>query len=78
MAKNVIWNVLLNLAIVLLILVGYSAYVQGNALVLGLCIAFGVLVIYLKVVLMKHVRRSYADKKVSVNLKGKTKKRRNN
>lgn len=76
MAKNVIWNVLLNLAVVLLILVGYSAYTQGNALILGLCIAFGVVVIYLKIVLMKHVRKTYANKKAPINLGVKSKKRK--
>ncbi len=62
MAKKMIWNVLLNLAIILLILTGYTAYTHGNALVLGLSIAIGVLVIYLKVVLMKHVKRVYGGK----------------
>lgn len=59
MVKKMIWNVLLNLAIISLIFIGYQAYKSGNALVVGLCIAFGVVVIYLKVVLTKHVRKMY-------------------
>lgn len=62
MAKNVIFNVLINVAIVFLILMGATAYKSGNALVLGACIAFLVLLIYLKVVLVKHVRRNYMNK----------------
>lgn len=67
MAKNFILNVLLNLAIVFLILAGVSAYNSGNALILGLCIAFMVLVAYLKIVLVKHVRRNYSNRSRPVN-----------
>lgn len=59
MVKKMIWNVLLNLAIISLIFIGYQAYKAKNVLVVGLCIAFGVVVIYLKVVLTKHVRKLY-------------------
>lgn len=58
-----IWNILLNLAIISLAFIGYQAYKAGNLLVVGLCIAFGVVVIYLKVVLAKHVRKLYGEDK---------------
>lgn len=56
MKKQVIFNVLLNLGIVFLVLNGVSAYRSGNMLILGLAIALGVVLVYLKMVLLKHVR----------------------
>lgn len=73
MAKNIIWNVLINLAIVFLILSGAAAYNSGNVLILGLSIALLVLMLYLKVVLMKYVRRMYAEKGATTALSKKKK-----
>lgn len=56
MKKQIILNVLLNLGIVFLIMSGVVAYKSGNMLILGLAIAIGVVLIYLKMVLLKYVR----------------------
>ncbi|TJZ62280.1 sortase [Sphingobacterium olei] len=56
MKKQIILNVLLNLGIVFLIMSGVAAYKSGNMLILGLAIAIGVVLIYLKMVLLKYVR----------------------
>ncbi|GGH11523.1 sortase [Sphingobacterium alkalisoli] len=56
MKKQIILNVLLNLGIVFLIMSGIAAYKSGNMLILGLAIAIGVVLIYLKMVLLKYVR----------------------
>lgn len=57
MTKKFILNVVLNLGIIFLILSGISAYRSGHMLFLGLSIAFLVVLIYLKVVLLKQVNR---------------------
>lgn len=66
MTKKFILNVVLNLGIVFLILSGVSAYQSGHILFLGLSIALFVVLVYLKVVLLKHVnqeaRAKYEEK----------------
>ncbi|WP_196939381.1 DUF6358 family protein [Sphingobacterium pedocola] len=56
MKKQIILNVLLNLGIVFLIMSGIAGYQSGNMLIVGLAIAIGVVLIYLKMVLLKYVR----------------------
>lgn len=62
MKKQFFLNILINLGVVFLVVSGVSAYQTGNMLVLGLSIALLVVLIYLKVVLLKHVRASYKNK----------------
>ncbi|MHC8948680.1 DUF6358 family protein [Sphingobacterium hungaricum] len=57
MTKKFILNLLINLGIVFLILSGVAAYNSGNMLILGASIAFMVVLIYLKVVLLKLVNK---------------------
>lgn len=56
MKKQILFNVLLNIGIIFLILCGIAAYKSGNMLILGLAIALGVVLIYLKMALLKYVR----------------------
>lgn len=63
MKKHFFLNLLLNLGIIFLIFSGVSAYQSGHTLFLGLSIALSVVLIYLKVVLLKHVRASISQKK---------------
>ena len=62
MKKHFFLNLLLNLGIIFLIFSGVSAYQSGHTLFLGLSIALSVVLIYLKVVLLKHVRASISNK----------------
>ncbi len=62
MTKKVILNVVLNLGIILLIMSGVAAYQSGHILFLGLSIALLVVLIYLKMVLLKFVKRDVQDK----------------
>ncbi len=62
MKKNFILSMVLNLAIIFLIMSGVAAYKSGNMLILGLSIAIGVVLIYLKVVLIKFVNRDLAKR----------------
>lgn len=62
MKKHFILNLLLNLGIVFLVMSGVAAYQSGNMLILGLSIAIAVVLIYLKVVLLKHVRQDLQKK----------------
>lgn len=62
MKKHFFLNLLLNLGIIFLILSGVAAYQSGNMLILGLSIAISVVLIYLKLVLLKHVRASISKK----------------
>jgi len=57
MTKKFILNLLLNVGILFLIFSGVAAYNSGNMLILGGAIAFLVVLIYLKVVLLKMVNR---------------------
>lgn len=57
MTKKFILNLLINLGIVFLILSAVAAYNSGNMLILGASIAFMVVLIYLKVVLLKMVNK---------------------
>lgn len=41
---------------------GISAYQSGNMLILGLAIAICIVLIYLKVVLLKHVKEDFKKK----------------
>ena len=59
MKKQFILNLLLNLGIVFLVMSGISAYQSGNMLILGIAIAVSVVLIYLKVVLLKHVKSDF-------------------
>lgn len=74
MTKHFILNLLLNLGIIFLIFAGVAAYQSGNMLVLGLSIAISVVLIYLKVVLLKHVKTSIVQKQQN-NSKTKEKQR---
>ncbi|GAA4521213.1 DUF6358 family protein [Sphingobacterium thermophilum] len=56
MKKHFILNLLLNLGIIFLVMSGVAAYRSGNMLILGVAIALSVVLIYLKVVLLKHVK----------------------
>lgn len=58
MTKKVIFNVILNLGIILMIMSTVAAYRVGHVLFFGLSIALIVVFIYLKVVLLKYVSRS--------------------
>lgn len=62
MKKQFILNLLLNLGIIFLVMSGISAYQSGNMLILGIAIAVSVVLIYLKVVLLKHVKMDYIKK----------------
>jgi membrane protein implicated in regulation of membrane protease activity len=62
MKKQFILNLLLNLGIIFLVMSGISAYQSGNMLILGLAIAISVVLIYLKVVLLKHVKSDFRKK----------------
>lgn len=62
MKKHFFLNLLLNLGIIFLIFSGISAYQSGHTLFLGLSIAVLVVLLYLKVVLLKHVRASISQK----------------
>ncbi|MFD2743374.1 MULTISPECIES: DUF6358 family protein [Sphingobacterium] len=53
-----IFNVILNLAIILMIMSTVAAYRVGHVLFFGLSIALIVVFIYLKVVLLKYVSRT--------------------
>ncbi|MCL7988263.1 DUF6358 family protein [Sphingobacterium sp. lm-10] len=58
MTKKVIFNVILNLGIILMIMSTVAAYRVGHVLFFGLSIALIVVFIYLKVVLLKYVSRT--------------------
>lgn len=62
MKKQFVLNLLLNLGIIFLVMSGISAYQSGNMLILGISIAVSVVLIYLKVVLLKHVKADYIKK----------------
>lgn len=62
MKKQFFLNILINLGLVFLVVSGVSAYQVGHTLILGLSIALVVVLIYLKVVLLKHVNASYKNK----------------
>ena len=62
MKKHFFLNLLLNLGIIFLIFSGVAAYQSGNMLIFGLSIAISVVLIYLKVVLLKHVKASISTK----------------
>ncbi len=62
MTKKFILNIVLNLFIVFLVLSGWAAYNSGNMLILGISIALMVVLIYLKVVLLKQVKREVKTK----------------
>jgi len=62
MKKQFVLNLLLNLGIIFLVMSGISAYQSGNMLILGIAIAVSVVLIYLKVVLLKHVKADYIKK----------------
>ncbi len=57
MKKQFILNLLLNLGIIFLILSGVAAYQSGNMLILGISIAIGVVLVYLKIVVLKYVKK---------------------
>lgn len=50
------------MGIVFLVMSGVAAYQSGNMLILGLSIAIAVVLIYLKVVLLKHVKQDFQKK----------------
>lgn len=77
MKKHFFLNLLLNLGIIFLIFSGVSAYQSGHTLFLGLSIALSVVLIYLKVVLLKHVRASIKEQEKTSN-SNKTQKRKKN
>ncbi len=62
MKKHFILNLLLNLGIIFLIMSGIAAYQSGNMLILGLAIAISIVLVYLKVVLLKHVKQDLIKK----------------
>ncbi|MGO1520516.1 MAG: DUF6358 family protein [Sphingobacterium sp.] len=64
MTKKFILNVLLNLGIVFLVLSAWAGYNSGQVLYLGISIALLVVLIYLKVVLLKQVRKDAQAKQV--------------
>ncbi|EEI90912.1 hypothetical protein HMPREF0765_3459 [Sphingobacterium spiritivorum ATCC 33300] len=77
MKKEIIYNVGLNVGMMLLIMIGYTAYKSGNALIFGLSIALGVVLIYLKIVLLKQVRRkTRTPQQVSLKTTTTTKKKK--
>lgn len=67
MKKQFILNLLLNLGIIFLAMSGISAYRSGNMLILGLAIALAVVLIYLKIVLLKHVNADFRKKEETKN-----------
>lgn len=62
MKKQFVLNLLLNLGIIFLVMSGVAAYQSGNMLILGLAIAISVVLIYLKIVLLKHVKKDFVKK----------------
>lgn len=75
MKKHFILNLLLNLGIIFLIMSGVAAYQSGNMLILGASIAVSVVLIYLKVVLLKHVKSDLIKKQQEKVTMGKKKKK---
>ncbi|MBL1411400.1 DUF6358 family protein [Sphingobacterium faecale] len=69
MKKHFILNLLLNLGIIFLIMSGVAAYQSGNMLILGAAIAISVVLIYLKIVLLKHVKSDLVKKQQEKNSK---------
>lgn len=69
MKKHFILNLLLNLGIIFLVMSGVAAYQSGNMLILGASIAIAVVLIYLKVVLLKHVKSDLIKKQQEKNSK---------
>jgi len=63
MKKQFFLSLLLNLGIIFLILSGVTAYQKGNPLIVGASIALIVVLIYLKIVLLKHVKLDFNTKK---------------
>ena len=57
MKKQFILNLLLNLGIIFLVISGFQAYEAGNMLFVGLALAISIVLIYLKIVLLKHVKQ---------------------
>lgn len=62
MKKQFVLNLLLNLGVIFLIMSGVAAYQSGNMLILGLSIAIGVVLIYLKIVVLKYVKQDMEKK----------------
>lgn len=62
MTKYFILNIVLNFAIAFLVYSGIMSFRAGNQLFLFLSIALLVVLIYLKVVLLKVVKRSVGEK----------------
>jgi len=62
MKKHFVLNLLLNLGIIFLIFSAVSSYRSGNLLILGTSIALGVVLIYLKIVLLKFVKKEMETK----------------
>lgn len=60
MKKYFILNVVLNFALAFIVYSGYMAFQLGNQLILGLSIAFLVLLVYFKIVLLKLVKKQQA------------------
>lgn len=61
MTKYFVLNIVLNLAIAFIVYSGIASFQSGNHLFLFITIALLVVLIYLKVVLLKVVKRSVKD-----------------
>lgn len=64
MKKHFILNLLINLGVMFLILSGVAAYQSGNMLILGGSIALAVVLVYLKIVLLKYVKKDLQNKQL--------------
>lgn len=71
MKKQFIVSLLLNLGIIFLILSGVAAYKSGNMLILGASIALGVVLIYLKIVVLRSVKRDMDSRQAEAQKKAK-------
>lgn len=75
MKKHFILNILINLGIMFLILSGVAAYQSGHMLILGGSIALFVVLVYLKIVLLKFVKKDFMNKQQQKGVADKTKKK---
>lgn len=75
MKKQFVLNLLLNLGIIFLVMSGISAYQSGNMLILGIAIAITIVLIYLKIVLLKHVKSDFRKKQEEQKLQQKKNKK---
>lgn len=63
MKKYFILNIVLNFALAFVVYIGYMHFQLGNQLIVGLAIAFLVVLVYLKIVLLNIVKKEQSKMK---------------